>query len=355
MPPIFANADTSANRTAPTNRQIILASRPSGAPTAANFRLEKAVVPGLEPGQILLRTLYLSLDPYMRGRMSDAPSYAAPVAVGSPMGGATVSRVQDSRNPAYVAGDLVLANGGWQDYCVSDGKGLVRISAGTAQPSLYLGVLGMPGFTGYMGLLEIGQPQAGETVVVAAASGAVGSVVGQIAKLRGCRAVGVAGGEKKCQAVVQDLGFDVCIDRHSSQFAEQLAAACPSGIDVYFESVGGAVLDAVLPLLNPRARVPLCGMVSHYNDTAPPAGPDRMGLLLRTLLTKRIKMQGFIIFEDYGSRYSEFFTQMQAWVHDGKINFREDMVSGLENAAQAFIGMLEGKNFGKLVVQVAPA
>ena len=211
----------------------------------------------------------------------------------------------------------------------------------------------MPGFTAYMGLLDIGQPKTGETVVVAAASGAVGSLVGQIAKLKGCRVVGVAGGADKCRSVVEELGFDVCIDRRSVNLGKQLADACPKGIDVYFENVGGAVFDAVLPLLNAAARIPVCGLIAHYNDTTLPPGPDRLGLLTRTLLIKRIKMQGFIIFDDYAHRYSEFFSQMKTWINEGKVIFREDIVDGLENAPRAFIGLLEGKNFGKLIVRVA--
>ena len=341
-------------QTTTTNRSIVLNSRPHGAPTAANFGLQNTAVPVPQEGQVLLRTLYLSLDPYMRGRMSDAPSYAAPVALGATMIGATVSRVEASRHPGFAVGELVLAFGGWQDYAISDGAGLRKLT-GLAQPSSALGVLGMPGFTAYMGLLDIGQPKAGETVVVAAASGAVGSVVGQVAKIKGCRVVGIAGGADKCRYVVEELGFDACIDHRSADFAQQLAAACPKGIDVYFENVGGAVFDAVLPLLNARARVPVCGMIADYNATELPAGPDRLRLLTHTILTKRIKMQGFIIFDDYGDRYGEFFTQMSAWVAEGKIKFREDIVDGLENAPQAFIGLLEGKNFGKLVVRVGAA
>jgi NADPH-dependent curcumin reductase CurA len=211
----------------------------------------------------------------------------------------------------------------------------------------------MPGFTAYMGLLDIGQPKPGETVVVAAASGAVGSVVGQMARIKGARAVGIAGGADKCRYVVDQLGFDACIDHRAPDFARQLAAACPAGIDVYFENVGGAVFDAVLPLLNTKARVPVCGLIANYNATELPPGPDRLGLLTRTILTKRIKMQGFIIFDDYGPRYGEFFAQMSEWLKDGKIKFREDIVDGLENAPQAFSGLLEGKNFGKLVIRVA--
>jgi len=335
------------------NRRIVLHARPSGAPTPADFRLETVAVPALEDGQVLLRTLYLSLDPYMRGRMSDAPSYAAPVAVGAVMVGGTVAQVVASRRTDLSVGDRVVAYSGWQEYAVSDGSGLVRLDAAMAQPSLALGVLGMPGFTAYMGLLDIGQPKAGETVVVAAASGAVGSVVGQIARLRDCRAVGIAGGPDKCRFVVEQLGFDACIDHRAPDLPGHLAAACPGGVDVYFENVGGAVFDAVLPLLNARARVPVCGLISQYNATGLPPGPDRRPLLMRTLLSKRIRMQGFIIFDDYGARFDEFRAAMQPWVQDGRVRYREDIVEGLENAPQAFIGLLEGRNFGKLVVRVA--
>lgn len=335
------------------NRRIVLNSRPVGAPIANNFRLEEGPVPEPGPGLVLLRTLYLSLDPYMRGRMSDARSYAASVAIGEVMVGGTVSQVAVSRHPDYQSGDLVLASSGWQEYATSDGSGLTKLDAGMSRPSTALGVLGMPGFTAYMGLLDIGQPQAGETVVVAAASGAVGSVVGQIAKIKGCRAVGIAGGAEKCRFVVDELGFDACVDHRGSDFKQELAAACPQGIDVYFESVGGRVFAAVLPLLNVKARVPLCGLIAHYNETSLPEGPDRLGLLARHMLVKRIKMQGFIIFDDYGPRYGEFQSQMNTWLKEGRIKFREDIVDGLENAPEAFIGLLEGRNFGKLVVRVA--
>lgn len=335
------------------NRRILLQSRPVGAPKLENFRLEETPLAAPAAGQVLLRTLYLSLDPYMRGRMSDAPSYAPPVAVGDVMVGGTVSRVEATQHPNFKVGDLVLGQSGWQSHALSDGTGLSKLDAAMAQPSLALGVLGMPGFTAYMGLLDIGQPKAGDTVVVAAASGAVGAVVGQIAKLKGCRAVGIAGGAEKCRYVLEELGLDACIDHHAADFPQQLAAACAQGIDVYFENVGGVVFDAVLPLLNTSARIPLCGLIANYNNTALPAGPDRLGMLMGTLLTKRIKMQGFIIFDDYGHRYGEFFQQMSAWLAAGKIQFREDMVEGLENAPQAFIGLLQGKNFGKLVVRVA--
>ncbi len=336
-----------------TNRALVLQQRPHGAPDADTFRLTETPVPQAQEGQVLLRTLYLSLDPYMRGRISAAKSYAASVELGAVMVGGTVSRVEASRHPDFQAGQLVLGYSGWQDYALSDGTGLNKLDDDPRLASRALGVLGMPGFTAYMGLLDIGQPRPGETVVVAAASGAVGSLVGQIAKIKGARAVGIAGGADKCRYVVDELGFDACIDHRAPDFAAQLAAACPDGIDVYFENVGGAVFDAVLPLLNTKARIPVCGLIADYNATGLPDGPDRLGLLARTILTKRIRMQGFIIFDDYGPRYGEFHDQMRSWLDEGKIKFREDIVEGLENAPQAFIGLLEGKNFGKLIIHVA--
>jgi NADPH-dependent curcumin reductase CurA len=337
----------------PFNRRILLQARPRGAPTINDFSLVEAPVPEPKSGQLLLRTLFLSLDPYMRGRMNAGKSYAAPVELGEVMVGGTVSRVEISHHPDYQVGDLVVSYHGWQDYALSDGQALSRISPEVPEPSWFLGVLGMPGFTAYMGLLDIGQPQPGETVVVAAATGAVGSVVGQIAKLKGCRVVAIAGGPTKCDYALGSLGFDVCLDHHAPDLPARLAEACPAGIDVYFENVGGAVFDAVLPLLNSRARVPVCGLISSYNAEALPPGPDRLPLLAMTLLSKRIRMQGFIINEDYGARYGEFATAMGAWLHEGKIVTREDRVDGLENAPTAFIGMLEGRNFGKLIVKVA--
>lgn len=335
-----------------TNRQILLRSRPVGNPTSENFSVVESEIPAPGEGQLLLRTLYLSLDPYMRGRMSDAKSYAAPVAVGDVMVGATVSRVELSNNPKFKVGDVLLTYCGWQDYAISDGKGLTKLE-GMPQPSLALGVLGMPGFTGYMGLIDIGEPKEGETVVVAAASGPVGAVVGQVAKLKGCRAIGIAGGPDKCKHVVDELGFDACLDHRSNDLREQLKVACPKGIDVYFENVGGAVLEAVMPLLNTKARVPVCGQIAHYNDTALPDGPNRLPQLMSLILTRRMKVQGFIITEDYRTRFGEFFKEMSTWVGQGKVKVREDVVEGIENAPEAFIGLLQGKNFGKLVIRVA--
>lgn len=336
------------------NRRIVLASRPHGLPTADNFRLEEVPVPQPKDGEVLLRSVYLSLDPYMRGRMSDAPSYAAPVEVDAVMGAGTVSRVVASHHPDYAVGDWVLAQGGWQDYAVSTGAGLTRLGDKPEHPSYAVGILGMPGFTAYMGLLDIGQPKAGETLVVAACTGPVGATVGQIGKIKGCHVVGVAGGPEKCRYAVQELGFDACLDHKADDFAEQLAKACPKGIDVYYENVGGKVFDAVLPLLNTSARIPVCGLISFYSMTELPGGPDRLALLMRTVLTKRLKIQGFIIFDDYASRYDEFARDMAAWLASGQIKYREDMVDGLENAPQAFIGLMQGKNFGKLVIRVGP-
>ncbi|MDA5488398.1 NADP-dependent oxidoreductase [Yersinia kristensenii] len=335
------------------NRRILLASRPLGVPTHENFVLETQPIPQPAAGQVLLRTRYLSLDPYMRGRMSDAPSYAAPVGIDDVMVGGAVSRVEVSKHPDFQVGDWVLARSGWQDYALSDGSDIRNLGPELSHPSRALGVLGMPGFTAYMGLLDIGQPKAGETLVVAAASGAVGSVVGQIGKLKGCKVVGIAGGAEKCRYVVEELGFDVCIDHRATDFAQQLEKACSEGIDIYYENVGGAVFDAVLPLLNSRARIPVCGLIARYNDTELPDGPDRLPLLQSIILRKRIRMQGFIIFDDYAHHFDDFLQQMTPWVEQGKIKFREDLVDGLENAPQAFIGLLQGKNFGKLVIRVS--
>jgi len=269
------------------------------------------------------------------------------------MVGGTIARVETAGAAGFKPGDLVVSMNGWQDYALSDGKGVSRLPDSLGQPSLALGVLGMPGFTAMMGLLDIGQPVSGETLVVGAATGAVGSVVGQIGKIKACRVVGVAGGSDKCRYAVETLGFDACVDHRAADLPARLAAACPAGIDIYFENVGGTVFDAVMSLLNPRARIPVCGLVAAYNSTELPPGPDRLAALSRLILTKRLKMQGFIIYEDYGRRFPEFRTQMQAWLDAGAIVAREDIVDGLENAPQAFIGLLQGKNFGKLVVRVS--
>src|SRR6516162_9412876 len=252
----------------PQGKRIVLASRPVGEPKSSDFRVEEYPVPAPGDGQLVLRTIWLSLDPYMRGRMNDAASYAAPVQIGEVMEGGTVSEVIASNNAAFKKGDIVLSRVGWQTHALSDGRGLSKIDPQLAPISTAIGVLGMPGMTAYMGLLEIGKPQPGETVVVAAASGAVGSVVGQIARIKGAYVVGIAGGPEKCRYVTEELGFDACIDHRASDFVGRLAATCPRGIDVYFENVGGAVFEAVFPLLNPFARIPVCGLISMYNATS---------------------------------------------------------------------------------------
>jgi len=335
-----------------TNRRITLAAHPRGLPVASDFHLVAGPVPQPGQGQVLLRTQFLSLDPYMRNLMDKTgPGYAPPVALGTTMPGGTVSRVIESRHPAYRAGDLVLANSGWQDYAVSDGNDLQALGD-MARPSLALGALGMPGFTAHVGLLDIGRPKAGETVVVAAATGAVGAMVGQIAKLKGARVVGIAGGADKCRQAVNELGFDACIDRHEPLFAAQLAAACPAGIDVYFENVGGEVLLAVLPLLNVGARMPVCGFVAHYNDTAGSSGANPLPQFLAAILQKRVHVQGFIILDHYGPRFDVFRRDMEQWVGSGQIQARESIVDGLENAPAALSDLLQGRHAGKVVVRL---
>lgn len=336
-----------------TNRRFTLAARPQGMPKTGDFQLQTQPAPEPAEGQVLLRTRFLSLDPYMRGMMDEAgPGYAPGVKLGQTMVGGTISEVVESRNPRYKVGDTVLSNVGWQDYAVSDGADLTPLGD-LPQPSLALGVLGMPGFTAYVGLLDIGEPKAGETVVVAAATGAVGSVVGQLAKLKGARVVGIAGGAEKCRYAVEVLGFDACLDHREPDLKKRLAAACPDGIDVYFENVGGDVLDAVLPLLNLHARVPVCGFIAHYNEERSEHGADKRTQLLGTILARRVRMQGFIILDHYADRFGAFRRDMSQWIAQGQIRFQEDIVDGLEQAPDAFIGLLQGRNFGKLVVRVA--
>jgi NADPH-dependent curcumin reductase len=334
------------------NRQIVLVSRPHGEPTPENFKLTDAPIPEIGQGQLLLKAKYLSLDPYMRGRMTDARSYVPPFAIGEPLGGGTVSEVMASNNPKFSAGDIVLAFGGWQEYSISDGSGLQKLDPKLAPISTALGVLGMPGLTAYAGLLNIGQPKEGDTLAVAAAAGPVGSAVGQIAKIKGCRVVGIAGGKRKTSYLVDELGFDAAVDHNSSNFKEDLTAACPKGIDIYFENVGGAVWDAIFPLLNNFARVPVCGLIANYNDTSLPAGPDRSVGLMRSILVKRLRIQGFIV-TDFAKQTPEFLREVSGWIREGKLKYREDVVEGLKNAPQAFIGLLKGANFGKLLVKVS--
>ena len=332
-------------------RRITLAARPEGAPRDSDFALLEDAVPSPGPGELLLETVYLSLDPYMRGRMNAVKSYVPYVEIGETMVGATVSRVIDSKVDGFAAGDMVLAYTGWQSHALSDGKGLLKLDPRAAPVSTALGILGMPGHTAYVGLLDIGRPQPGETVVVSAASGAVGSAVGQIARIKGCRVVGVAGAEEKCRYVVEELGFDACVSHHAADLPEQLASVCPRGIDVYFDNVGGKVLDAAFELTNVAARIPICGMISRYNDAAPPPGPDSLPKFLRGVLTRRLTVQGFIIL-DHQRRWRAFHDEMAAWIREGLVKYREDFVDGLENAPRAFRGLLEGRNFGKLIVRV---
>jgi NADPH-dependent curcumin reductase CurA len=331
-----------------TNRQVLLKRRPVGRPVADDFEIVDTPVPALKDGDVLRRTIYLSLDPYMRGRMSEGPSYAPAVALGQVMVGQTVSEVIESRNPAFKTGDIVVVYDGWQQYGCSNGQGVRTIDPSLAPISYSLGVLGMPGLTAYVGLLDLGQPKTGETVVVSAASGAVGSVVGQIAKIKGCRAVGVAGGTEKCDYVIRELGFDACVDHKRDDFADALAAACPGGIDVYFDNVGGPVLKAALRLINQNARIPLCGTIAEYNATELPPGPN-----LRPLLVKRAMIKGFIV-SDHAERLPAFLKECAGWLREGKIKYREDIVEGLEAAPAALLKLFDGRNFGKLLVRVQP-
>ncbi|MEP5762308.1 MAG: NADP-dependent oxidoreductase [Litoreibacter sp.] len=335
------------------NRRIVLANRPHGLPDENTLRLEEVPRPKSGANEMLLRTAYLSLDPYMRGRMNDAKSYADPVAIDEVMTGQTVAEVITSQNDKFAPGDYVLSTNGWQDYAISDGQGVMNLGPTPERPSWALGILGMPGYTAYAGLLKIGEPKPGETVVVAAASGPVGATVGQIAKIKGCRVVGIAGGPEKCAHVIDALGFDACIDHKAANFAAQLAAACPDGIDVYFENVGGKVLFAVLPLLNPFARMPVCGVVSWYNLTGLPEGPDFSPMVMGTILRMKVKVQGFIIFDSFGHEtYKEFTTDMTLWLAEGKIRYKEQIVDGLEAAPAALNDLLLGDSFGKMVIKV---
>jgi NADPH-dependent curcumin reductase len=328
------------------SRRVILKSRPVGAPKPTDFEIVEQRVPAPGDRELLCRTIYLSLDPYMRGRISGVKSYAKGVDPGELMVGGTVSEVVESRHPAFGAGDIVQGYDGWQTHAVAKGDAVRKLDPAAARISTALGVLGMPGMTAYVGLLDIGQPKPGETVVVSAASGAVGSVVGQIAKLKGCRVVGIAGAKDKCDYVVNELGFDACVNYKTDALVPALSAACPNGIDVYFENVGGAVTEAVIPLLNPFSRIPLCGLISTYNATSPPPGPS-----WRALLTNRVLVKGFIV-SDHLDRMPAFLADAAAWLREGKLKYREDVVEGLDNAPAAFIGLLEGKNFGKLLVRV---
>ena len=328
------------------NLQILLAGRPTGAVSEEHFRIVESPLPVPAEGQVLVRNDWLSLDPYMRGRMSDAKSYAKSVDIGEVMVGGTAGEVIESRNPRFKAGDKVVGALGWQHYGLSDGVGLMKIDNPVAPLSAYLGILGMPGITAWIGLLDIGQPKPGETVVVSAASGAVGSVVGQLAKIKGCRAVGIAGGAAKCRHVVEDLGFDACVDYKGGSLAADMKAAVPRGIDVYFDNVGGEVLDAVLPNMNAFSRIPLCGLISQYSAT------EAYGVKqFRSFLVNRIRLQGFICF-DRLELWPQAQRELGGWLVEGKLKYRETVAAGLRAAPRAFIGLLKGENLGKQLVEL---
>jgi NADPH-dependent curcumin reductase CurA len=339
----------------PAVGQIVLASRPSGLPTPENFRFEDVSMPALPRGGLLLRVLYLSLDPYMRGRMDDRKSYAKHVDIGEVMTGESVCEVIGSDRPGYAAGDIVLAHTGWRTHAAWGGTGaaLRKLDPALAPITTGLGVLGMPGFTAYAGLNVIGRPKAGEAVAVAAASGPVGSLVGQLAKMAGARAVGIAGGPEKCRYIVEELRFDAAVDHRAPDFADKLAAACPQGIDVYFENVGATIWQAVLPLLNGFARVPVCGLIAQYSAAGHAAGLDLLPATMRAVLTKSLTLRGFINYEFAAEHFAAFLRTVSAGIADGCIRYREDITDGLENAPSAFIGMLQGRNFGKALVRVA--
>ena len=331
------------------NRQILLASRPTGLPTEANFRMVEAPVPRAGEGEVVVRNHFLSLDPYMRGRIGDAKSYAKPVEIDEVMIGGTAGEVVESRNPRFAVGESVVGALGWSEYGVSDGKGLARVDTRVAPLSVYLGALGMPGVTAWVGLIDIAAPKAGETVVVSAAAGAVGSVVGQLAKAHGARAVGIAGGAGKCAYVTGELGFDACVDYKAGRLYEDLKAAAPNGIDVYFDNVGGEILDAVLARTNPFARIAVCGMISLYNAVS--ANDVYAIRNLRAVLTNRIRMQGFIV-NDRMELWPKALAELKSLFAAGKLKYRETVLQGLENAPAGLIGLLQGRNLGKQLVRL---
>ena len=332
------------------NRQILLAARPVGFPKDSDFKLVESPMPDPEEGQILVRSIYLSVDPYMRGRMNDVKSYAPPVQIGGVMGGGVVAKVVKSNNPQFKGGDIVEGTFGWQDYAVSNGQGVRKIDPGLAPISTALGVLGMPGLTAYFGLLAITNPQPGETVVVSGAAGAVGALVGQIARIKGCRAIGIAGADDKISYLKDELGFDGAFNYKSvSDYYEKLRELCPKGIDVYFDNVGGAITDAVFRLINTRARISICGQISQYNLEKPEMAPR---IILTVLLTRQARAEGFLVLQ-FADRYPEGLRQMAQWLKEGKLKYKEDIEHGLENTPRAFMAMLQGRNLGKQLVKVA--
>ena len=330
-----------------TNTQIKLAKRPVGLPDADTFSIEKNPVPVPQDGEVLLKTKYISLDPAMRGWMNAGRSYIAPVEIGAVMRAGTVSEVVESKHPKYEAGDILVGNAGVQEYIATDAKGYHAVDAKTAPLPLFLGTLGMPGFTAYFGLLRIGEPKAGETVLVSGAAGAVGSVVGQIAKIKGCRVVGIAGGEKKCKYITEELGFDAAIDYKKGTLKADMKRSCPDGIDVYFDNVGGEILDTALTRLNMHARIIICGAISQYNNTEAVKGPANY----LSLLVSRAKMQGMVVF-DYAADYGSAAAEMGGWIRAGKLKTREDVYEGIENFHTTFLRLFSGDKMGKLVLKV---
>ena len=335
-----------------TNTRILLNAHPAGFPADTDFKLVEIPIPEPAAGELLIRTIYLSLDPYMRGRMNPGASYAKNVEIGDVMTAQTVGQVVASRHDRFAEGDIVLSGNGWQEYAVADARGVRKLDPAAAPISTALGVLGMPGMTAYVGLLDVGELKTDDNVVVSAASGAVGGVVGQIARIKGCRVVGVAGVRKKCDYVTSELRFDACVSHRSDTFAADLKAACPDGIDLYFENVGGKVFDAVLPLLNDFARVPICGRIANYNMTRLPDGPNEVPRLMGLTLVRRLMIRGFIVF-DHAARQNDFLRDVSGWIRSGELKYREDIVEGIDKAVGAFQGLLRGENFGKLLVRVS--
>ena len=330
------------------NQRVALAARPRGYPREEDFSIVEEPIPDLRDGQVLVRVLWLSLDPYERGRMNEAQSYAASVPIGGTMVGGTVGKIVSSRRADLTVGEYVEGSLGWQSHAISEGHNLRRVNLNVAPLSTALGVLGMPGLTAYFGLFEVGRPEPGDTVVVSAASGAVGAVVGQLAKIAGCRVVGIAGTEQKIDYIVDELGFDHGISYKDVDFSANLAEACPDGVDVYFDNVGGDVTDAVIDLLAERARVALCGQISQYNLETPDIGPRN----LRSLVGKQVRVEGFIV-TGFANRAEVARKRLTQWVQSGELKYKEDIVEGLENAPTALIGMMHGKNFGKLLIKVS--
>lgn len=342
-------------------KEIVLAARPQGEPTLDDFRLEEKDIPDCPEGGILVRVLWQSLDPYMRGRMDESKSYAAAVPIGGRMEAGCVAEVIESDNPKFSKGDIVESRFGWTTHATSSGEGVRKIDPSIAPIQTAIGILGMPGITAYVGLLDHGRPKEGETVVVAAATGAVGTLVGQLAKIKGCRVVGVAGGPEKCAFAVEELGFDACIDHYVEPDGEAMAKAlkdeCPEGIDVYFENVAGKTLDGVIPNMNVWGRIPVCGMISQYNlgglgMGGGSEGPDRLPKLWRTILVQRLSVRGFIITDHY-DRFPAFLEEVSGYIRDGRVKYRESITEGIENAPQAFLDMLKGGNFGKTLIKTA--